>query len=216
MPHLPAIPPPAKTTAKRKHAIDHLPERPFHALEEAWDENEMYLSDTHHDLQLWFSMALGHEGSVYNDLEDRAPFIQFYNDFLPFVEALYFLREAAILTRDNRDSDFKAITQSFIKSRERNWLSEDQFTNLYAPVANFCCKYELSYIRTELWDFFDAVQYYLGPLQTRLNRSSIHKFYGLLLCVSEAAYVITFKNYEDLVGNQVKHTKNSPVYHPYP
>ncbi|MBN8853005.1 MAG: hypothetical protein J0H07_14200 [Sphingobacteriales bacterium] len=57
-------------------------------------------------------------------------------------------------------------------------------------IKEFCLSYPLLYVRIELWDFFQAVQFYHGPLKEGIYQYNTSCLHMHLLTLLEAFYLI--------------------------
>lgn len=157
-----------------KHAqrpIDLLPDDPFTAIEESWSLT--CPSFVMNEILFWSYMAMSHQSSLYAELNFRAGFIGFFTDLLPFLEATY-------LYAHKKDSEEKP--DYLIQ-----YLSEDEQDDPIKIIRQFFDKYSHVYVRIELWFFYQAVEFYKGPLKVEYNTS---EFYLHLLTQVEAFYLI--------------------------
>jgi hypothetical protein len=180
---------------KPKRAIDHLPDDPFGALEKVWEHQDVALF-LHDELRYWFYMALSHEGSTYNDeIEVRETFIQFYADLLSLIEASFCWYVRQTYYQKNRISpDLTnmpgAIRDVLCHDYQCVYISEGDQIDPYHVFAKFCVKYPIKYVRQELWDFLDAVQFYSGPFRKVVSKHCFSEYYLQMLTMVEIAYVL--------------------------
>jgi hypothetical protein len=184
-----------ENASKPKRAIDYLPADPFAALEKVW-ELEDVAHFLHGELAIWFYMALSHGGTIYNDedTEIRAAFIRFYSDLLPLIEASFCHSVAWAYYRKNKTSPDLNTMPAAIKERLRHdyqcvYITDEEQVYPKAVYARFCVKYRIDYVRRELWDFLEAVQFYAGPFQKIVSESCFANYYLKMLTIVEIAYV---------------------------
>jgi hypothetical protein len=180
---------------KPKRAIDYLPDDPFGALEKVW-ELEDVSHFIHGELTYWFYMALSHGGTIYNDedTEIRAAFIQFYSDLLPLIEASFCHSVGYSYYRKNKASpDLKtmpaAIKERLCHDYQCIYITDEEEVYPESVYARFCVKYQIDYVRRELWDFLDAVHFYAGPFRKIVSKHCFADYYLKLLTIVEIAYV---------------------------
>jgi hypothetical protein len=184
---------------KAKRAIDHLPGDPFGALEKVWDLEDVALF-LHDEIRYWFYMALSHEGSIYNEkIENQETFIQFYADLLPLIEASFCCYVRHLYYQKNRALPDLAAMQSAIKENlchdyECVYITDEEQIHPYGVFARFCIKYPIEYVRRELWDFLDAVQFYSGPYRKVVSKHCFSEYYLKMLTMVEIAYVLSEKD----------------------
>jgi|SRR6185437_11887666 len=185
---------------KEKRAVDFLPNQPYHALEKIWEERD--LIDVTCELDLWLYMALSHDKTKYLEVNQRASFLQFYYDFYYLIETSYFLNLRQIAIRDMPENEIEPFLSKEYLSTDTHRLQPYHVEDPFPVIQDFIRKYSLEYIRIELWDFFDAVQLYDGPLATPGFRKYTHTFWQFLTCISDCTIVITSLDHEDLTGSK--------------
>lgn len=159
---------------KHRRPCDYLPDDPLTAIDESWGDTWAIL--VMDEVVMWFYISLSHDGSSYDELSERARFVEFYIDLLPFLEAMYFYNERK-KSKDN--SEYSS-----------QHLNKDEMDDPLQIIRPFCSKYPLSYVRIELWDFFQAVQFYEGPLKENIQKYDTSSFHQHLLTLVEAFYLI--------------------------
>jgi len=164
---------------KRKRACDYLPEEPFTAIKES-----CFYYDVEHvmwEMPLWLYISLSHEGSQYDTLEERVVFIEFYQELLPFIEAAYLFYRKKV-----DDPDKKPTREPY----QPQHLWADEISDPMIIIRQFCQRFPLLYVRIELWDFFQAVQFYKGPLKEGIYQYDTSCMHMHLLTLVEAFYLI--------------------------
>jgi hypothetical protein len=177
---------------RHKRPIDYLPEHPTEAIRQIWiDADIEYIL---YEIPYWLYMALSHEGAVYNDtVEERRLFIEFYADLLPFIEATNFFNEIEIAEQNDKKPDSHAPRKKILLyggDYQAVYLSKTEVINPLLVIARFCKTYSIPYVRIELWHFFQAVQYYDGPLKEFIYKDNTHNFYLNLLTLVEAGHLL--------------------------
>jgi hypothetical protein len=177
---------------KTKRPIDYLPDAPKEAIRQVWkDTDGDYVLA---ELPYWLYMALSHESTIYNeDFVKRASFITFYTHLLPFVEASYFFNEVESAEKEEMG---KVPRKKYIwlDKYQPEFLDKEQAVNPITVIAVFYNAFPLSYARIELWDFFEAVQFYEGPLKQKIYPLNIGAFYLNLLTLVEARHLLASKS----------------------
>ena len=153
-----------------KRPIDFLPGDPYTAVEQSWDR--IWPSFVMEEILYWSFMAMSHQSSLYTELKYRTRFIGFFIDLLPFLEATY------VYARKN-GSDYKL-----------QYLTRESEEDPIKVIKQFCNKYPHSYVRVELWFFYQAVDFYQGPIKDSVEEYDLSKFHLHLLTVIEAFYLI--------------------------
>ena len=190
-----------ETIQKQKRAVDYLPYQPYHALEKAWEDRD--LIDVTCELDLWLYMALSHDKAKYSEVNQRAIFLQFYYDFYYLIETSYFLNLRQIAIRDISESEITSFLEKQYLSTDTHRLQPHHVEEPFPVIQDFILKYRPEYIRIELWDFFDAVQLYDGPLAGPGFRKYTHAFWQFLTCISDCSIVISNLDHEDLTGSKI-------------
>lgn len=180
---------------------DLLPAQPFHALSAAWED--IGLSDVKHEIPIWLSICVSHECANYHDHDERARVAIFMYDILDLLEALYFALRFKMERCKNPATELDSFQRKLYNCREG-------FSNLYMGgydpsgiISAFSEKYRRVYVRHELWQFFDGVRFYDGPLLKKINIFNTHNLWLLLHCTADSAYIVTSTPYIDLDGNQI-------------
>jgi len=166
---------------KQKRAIDFLPADPYKAIAEV-----CVLYDVDHilrELPAWLNMSFSHECSAYDNLEDRSRFIEFYDNLLPFIEAAYAFRDIKI---PNEYSGDYSVGVPY----EFQYITMEEIADPMIVIRRFCEQYPLLYVRIELWDFFQAVQFYDGLLKEAIYRYDTSCLHLYIQTLVEAFYLI--------------------------
>jgi|SRR5580692_5141452 hypothetical protein len=96
------------------------------------------------------------------------------------------------------------VRKELARLPEGYWINMDQVKEPLPIIIEFAKKYDRSYVRLELWHFFDGVSFYDGPLSREIRYPKDNQTQWLLLhCVTEAAYVIASGHYTDMDGTVV-------------
>lgn len=180
---------------KTKRPIDYLPDYPKEAIRQIW-----ILADIQyvfHEIPYWFYMALSHDGAVYDDaVETRSTFIEFYADLLPFIEATHFFNELERVEEKDKKDDSRAPHKKILLyggPHQPAYLNKAELADPLLVMRTFCQTYPLSYVRIELWHFFEAVQYYEGPFKKLIYQYNTQNFYLNLLTLVEASHLLIKK-----------------------
>jgi len=166
--------------SKRKRPSDYLPEEPFTAIKES-----CFHYDAEHvlwELNLWLCISPSHEGSTYDELKERARFIEFYLYFLIFIEAVYIYYKQKMPNEEPLREPEEA--HQFL------CLTKEQKSEPTTAIKEFCTSYPILYVRLELWDFFQAVQFYHGPLKESIYQYDTSCLHMHMLTLIEAFYFI--------------------------
>ena len=181
---------------KPKRAIDYLPDDPLEALEKIW-EHEDVGNLLNGELRYWFYMALSHAGTVYNnddgDCDVRATFIELYDELLPLIEAsfchsvrhLYYQKNSSYPDRKTMSA---AIKERLCYDYNCNYITDSEKVCPEAVYTRFCTKFRLEYVRRELFDFLDAVEFYTGPFRKKVSKHCFFHYYTMMLTIVEIAY----------------------------
>ena len=147
---------------KQKRLVSQIRQNPLQAIREVWIDTD--LDYTMNELKYWLYMALSHENTVYEDADERKQLIEFYDKFIMLVNATFYFGK---VEKSGRRSDPVILFKAF--------------TNLY-PI---------DYVKAELWDFLKAVGNYEGPFTENIDKPNIFELYSNLLCLAEAAYLVS-------------------------
>lgn len=128
-----------------------------------FDELHQYL------LPSWLRVALTNTVSPYAASIDREILYEFYEQLLPFVEALYRITEAS-------------------PKIHSSCLTIDQQANLSGVINAFFQQFSMDYIRRELCDFLEAGIGYEGAYPNGFTPWQAWMTYNYILCLTEAAY----------------------------
>lgn len=128
-----------------------------------FDELQQYL------LPSWLRVALINTASPYAASIDREILYEFYEQLLPFVEALYLIADAS-------------------PEIHSTCLTVDQQSNPSGVINAFFQQFSMDYIRRELADFLEAGIGYEGSYPNGFSPWQAWMSYNHLLCLTEAAY----------------------------
>jgi len=166
---------------KEKRPIDLLPNEPYNAIADVCRLYDMnYILK---ELPIWFRMSLSHDSSAYDVVEERARFIEFYDDLLPFIEAAYVFAKEKM---PQEQPAFKPTKWSY----HPEYLSIEERADPMIIIIRFCELYPLLYVRIELWDFLQAVQFYKGPLKEKIYQYDTSCLHLYIQALVEAFYQI--------------------------
>lgn len=155
-------------------------------------------------------MALSHEGSSYNDeIKVREAFIQFYADLLPLIEASFCCHIRHLYYQKNKTlPDLTtmpgAIKDDLCHDYQCVYITDEEQIYPYGVFARFCVKYPIEYVRRELWDFLDAVQFYSGPYRKVVSKHCFSDYYLQMLTMVEIAYTLSERDHLPDLGRLIK------------
>ena len=173
---------------KSKRPIDYLPGKPSTAIYESWKWES--LDNLREQMDMWFYAALCSRHGAYDDPKEREMFILFYSNFITFIEATYFYNKARDIEQKKRYENASDELKKDMDSENLPVnLTEEQILNPAITMEAFCKKFSIVYIRIELWDWMEAVNYYKGEFE--IIKEFVSTQYLTLLTLCEAAYVIT-------------------------
>jgi len=161
--------------------IDYLPEEPYVAIRESCHEYDV--QHVMWELPLWFYISLSHEASQYDTLEERVIFIEFYLELRSFLEAAYLFYKRKV-----DDPDKKPTKEQY----QPQYLGAEGINDPMIFIRQFCHKFPLLYVRIELWDFFQAVQFYEGPLKEGIYKYATSCLHMHILTLVESFYQIAW------------------------
>ena len=159
---------------KSKRPHDYLPDDPARAIDKSWGST--WAEIVMDEMTNWFYIAMSDEESIYDSFELRVRFVEFYVDLLPFIEATY------CYDRIKEAKDTSAYATQHLTGEEEN--------DPMIVIRQFCNKYPLHYVRCELWDFYETIQFYEGPLKERIDVHNTCNMHLHLLTLVEASYLI--------------------------
>jgi len=171
-----------------KEPKDFLPDQPLLGIDEVWDDFDLdYLMDE--ELPYWFLMAVSTE--VFEDNEDRRQFVEFFYDFMEYLEAIYFFN----LSRSGRMKRRLALLRKLgdellLKSNQPRRLSAKEVARPKAVITKFCQRYVLAYGKRKLANCFEAVILYDGRFKDVIFKENIFRLYCSLDCLLEAGYLL--------------------------
>ena len=171
-----------------KEAKDFLPDQPVMGIDEVWKDFDLdYLMDD--ELPYWFLMAVSTE--VYEDNEDRQQFVEFFYDFMEYLEAIYFFS----LSRSARMKRMLAFRrkigdEDLLKCNLPRRLTTKGVARPKAVISRFCEQYDLGYAKKELANCFESVMLYEGRFKDIIFKENIFRLYSSLDCLLEAGYLL--------------------------
>jgi len=183
----------------KQWAADFLPRQPFQALQAVFQDKDP--SNIDNELNAWFFLCVSHEGAAYYEHEEREDLAILIFDLLRLSAAIYLIlrfKEKAP-KKPTAEFTFKSFSRT-IQAFQLYRLKQSEIENPFAAITDFVKAYSRSYVRLELWDFYDGVRSYSGPLLNKIFLYDTQNMWLLLHCVTEAAYAITSDSYEDLNG----------------
>jgi len=180
---------------KPKRPIDYLPDSPLEALEKAWEDVDVSQL-LEGELRYWFYMALSHGSTVYRDADGdtRAPFIEFYDELLALIEASFCHSVQYLYYQQHKEYPDRKTMPVAIKARlchdyTCRYITQTEQICAEAVYTRFCMKFELAYVRRELFDFLDAVEFYSGSFREKVSSHCFFHYYTMMLTIVEIAYV---------------------------
>ena len=171
---------------KEKRPIDYIPFHPHKAIQEVWGMID--LDNMLNDVEISFYMAVACPGWYE---EERPDLAEFHYHLLFFIEAMYFYnkpRDKEALSRYEKWSEEAKVFFDSINNRKR--LSEYGAENPMKTIKEFCNKFPITYLRIEVWNFFEATNAYEGEFEDELTTyPSI--IYIALLTLCEAGHILS-------------------------
>jgi len=185
-----------KKIKKPDRPIDLLPASPITALKMVWkDESIEHL--VLGEIANWFYIALSNESAVYvnDEMDSRAQFIEFYSDLLPMIEATHcYTLRSLFFEKNTTWADYNQMVEAIHEDAGDGYfyshISDTEITNPMQPMVRFCIKYPIGYARRELWDFFQGVETYNGPVRYHVSRYVLSDYYLSVLTMVEASYAL--------------------------
>lgn len=183
----------------RKWPADFLPRQPFHALQVVFEDKDPSIIDN--ELTAWFLICVSHTGAEYYEHQEREDLAILIFDLLRLSAAIYLVLRFKQKAPKNPTAElsFKSFSRT-IQAIQLYRLKQSDFENPFTAVTDFVKAYSRSYVRLELWQFFDGVRSYSGPLLNKIFFYDTQNMWLLVSCITEVAYIITSDSYEDLDG----------------
>jgi hypothetical protein len=171
-----------------KEPKDFLPDQPVLCIDEVWNDFDLeYLMDD--EMPYWFLMAVSTE--VFEDNEDRRQFVEFFYDFMEYLEAIYFFS----LSRSTRMKRKLAARRKIgdgdlLKGNLPRRLTAKDVARPKVVITGFCQRYVLAYAKKELSNCFESVILYEGRFKEMTFKGNIFRLYSSLDCLLEAGYLL--------------------------
>ncbi len=141
------------------------------------------LKDLHeYLLPSWLRVALINTQSLYSAARDREILYEFYEQLLPFVEALY----------------VSPVTDLYHCSL---YLNKGQSADPSTVITTFFQQFSIDYVRRELSDFMEAGIGYEGNYPNGFTPWQAWMSYNHMLCLAEAAYQLYINQQMETVSN---------------
>jgi hypothetical protein len=141
------------------------------------------LKDLHeYLLPSWLRVALTNTVSPYSAARDREILYEFYEQLLPFVEALY----------------ATSVTDLYHCSL---YLNKEQSADPSTVITSFFQQFSIDYVRRELSDFMEAGIGYEGNYPNGFTPWQAWMTYNHILCLVEAAYQLYINQQMQSVTN---------------
>jgi len=167
--------------SKPARLIEKAATEPAAAIDEVFshtpfDELQSYL------LPNWLRVALINNMSPYTAAIDREILYEFYDQLLPFVEAVYCNSET--------DGHYTPA-----------YLNEEQLADPSLVISSFFQQFSMNYIRRELTDFLEAGIGYEGNYPNGFTPWQAWMTYNYILCLTEATYRLHMDHQKQAVAN---------------
>lgn len=133
-------------------------------------------------LSKWVRTAVINENGVYFESDQQKALFYFYENLLPFIDAL--------LAIGNQNIVGEVLPGDVDSSSQPKLLNEKQLANPMSVVNDFCKKFPVEYTRRELWDFLEAGVSLWGNYPTGFCPGFALFCYDKLSCLTEAAYCL--------------------------
>ena len=171
-----------------KEPRDFLPDHPLLGIDEVWKDFDLdYLMDE--ELPYWFLMAVSTE--VFEDNENRRQFVEFFYDFLEYLEAIYFFSESrSARMKKKLAARRKSGDEVLLKCNLPRRLTAKEVARPKAVITGFCNRYLLIYAKKELENCFESIILYEGRFKDIIYKENIFRLYSSLACLLEAGYLL--------------------------
>lgn len=183
---------------QRKNGSIYLPNEPFHAIAVALEDRD--LDTVTRELQIWFFMAVSHESAKFYEIKERAGLGLLVYNLLHLVEIMCFQVECQNRQKEEKNLSYNDAMDKILEEGTPYWADITDIKNPTLWLISFTKDFSLEFIRNELWILFDAVRFYNGPLNACISADDTHNTWQFLSCVTEAAYIVTTRRYQDLAG----------------
>ncbi len=159
---------------KSWHFLNGSNNKPLEGLSDVF--NNYHLDEMIRELQLWESLALINDESVYGEGPAREDLMDFIDQLQRLIEALHVLYRSKT---PGRESTPKNLPGSAANTKpgpyESAMLSADEKENPMLVIRQFSETFRKSYVRVELLDMLDSVITYEGHKE--VNRFNLVTFY---------------------------------------
>jgi hypothetical protein len=153
------------------------------------------------DLKVWYSMAMDNEAGNYCSVskEDRERLSLFFGDLLKLIDlslAVYLIRRIYKKTKihPSRQGMFEEAESHFLIPDDDAFkllnLIEEELTDPLKVIGQICSRYDINYVRLELWELLESVVSYEGDLTNRLTHPWVTTIYRLALTCVEVCFTI--------------------------
>ena len=168
---------------------DHLPDSPLLAIAGVWSEFDLdYLLDD--ELPYWFLMAVS--TPLFEDNDSRQRFVEFYYDFLEFIEAIFFYSKSRNLALKRKLAiRSKLMDGELLQSNLPRRLAAKDVARPMRVICQFCQRYALTDAKKELADCFESVMVYEGRFKEVIFKENIFRLYNNLACLLEGGYLVS-------------------------
>ncbi|OQP48052.1 hypothetical protein A4H97_29915 [Niastella yeongjuensis] len=167
---------PGEIFNKGKRRIEYVNDDPLFVIKEVF--NPAIWSIDY--LKEWVEIGLVSEESAYSDGDDQQILVNFKDQLLLLIEALYVINLERILDSSIRAWSLKVYTP--------NLLSKEQAANPTQVIVTFFEKFPMVYIMRELEDLLEAGINHFGPWKTEItDPCSVLDTYRNILCLIKSA-----------------------------
>lgn len=171
-----------------KEPNDWLPDHPLLAVAGVWKEFDLdYLLDD--ELPYWFLMAVS--TNLYEDTDDRQRLVEFFYDFLEFIESMFFFNKSRNIAK-KRKVTVKPMSKDaeLFQSNLPRRLKAKDVARPMPVIVLFCQRYTFRAAKKELADCFESVIAYEGRFKDAIFKENIFRLYNYLACLLEAGYLL--------------------------